>query len=120
MIEAEKKDLLKAKDEEYEKIVYTRELEVKNLRARLEELQAKLADTVAETLELKIKSASEDCVKNDFENEIRKLKTENNSLLDKINRKKEKIKSLKEDIKMHDSKTKGAGDHFDKLVARNR
>lgn len=111
--------LLKMKDDEYQKLVYTREAENKTLRERVEDLQTRLSAAVAEALELKVRNAGDDVSRNEVEKTIRQLKLEIGSLKDKVDRKKLKIKSLKEDIEMFNYQTKGAGNQFDNLVTRN-
>lgn len=112
--------MLKDKDEEYKKLVYTRETENKSLKERVAELTEKLASTTQELLVFQAKSADANVSSMGFERQIRELKRANMSLEEKIDRKKEKIKDLKEQLNCYTSEAKGKGSQLDVLVTRNK
>lgn len=120
MLEEAKKKLVKAKDQEYKKIVYTLEQENANLKARVTDLQERLGEATQDLLTAKALSADEYLAQVELEKQVRKLKTDNASLEEKVHRKKEKIKELKEMLSGHSSESKGKGGQIDYLVARNK
>lgn len=112
--------MLKTKDDEYQKLVYTRNLENKTLKEKVAELQASLTNAISENLEFKVKDAGENLARSKLEKQIRELSNENALLREKIEKKKEKIKSMKGDLEEYHFQTKGAGNQFDTLVTRNK
>lgn len=86
------------KEQEYEKILFTIKSENDSLKAKLEEMSETFNELKTETLLLQSAKAKFEFDLNSLQNENRNLKSENGSLTDKIERKKLKIQSLKEDI----------------------
>mgnify|MGYP000932346407 FL=1 len=120
MIEQEKNDLIKQKDEEYEKLIYTKDLEIKTLKEKYQEEHEQFTRSTTEALHYKLQAADYDVERTGLTKQIRELKAELASHIEKLAKKKFKIQELKAEMKGNETSINEKHKKFDILIYKNK